>query len=297
MTHRVLVTGAGGLVGGALTTAAASAGLRVVAVVRPGGRPAPPGVEALVTDLRDADALVEAPAVDAVLHAAARLPVSYADDDPSGAENRAIDDAVLRFAERTRTPVAYASTVALYARTEELTGETAPLDDHGSYLAETARTERLGRELAAGCGVPFAALRLSSPYGPGMGERGVLGTFVARAVAGKRFGWLGTGEREQDFVHVADVADAFLRAARGPGGVYNVAAGRPVTMRELALLVAAAAGDPALAAAQAGDDPQDGRRVRLDVSAAAADLGWAPVTPLGDGISALVAHRRRQALA
>jgi UDP-glucose 4-epimerase len=272
---RLLVTGAGGLVGAAIADAARAAGHEVVAIGRDG----------LALDLREPEALAAIGPADAVLHAAARLPASFSDDDPSGDANQAIDAVVLEYARRHEAPVVFASTAALYAALDPPAREDAPIRPRGSYLAAKAATEERGLS----GGLPFAALRITSPYGPGLAPRNVLGRFVSAASAGEPFGWVGEGTREQDFVHVADIAAAFLRAI-GRTGVWNVAAGEPTTMRGLAELVARAAGDASLARPQGGADPQDGRRARVDVSRAAADLSWAPMTPLRDGIRALLAR-------
>jgi nucleoside-diphosphate-sugar epimerase len=268
---RALVTGAAGLVGSAIVDAAGATGLDVLAIGRD-------------RDLSVVGALDGLPAVDAVLHAAARLPASYAPDDPAGDVNRAIDDVVLAYARRHGAAVVFASTAALYAALDTPIAEDAALDVRGSYLEAKATTEDRG----ARAGVAFASLRLTSPYGPGLGARNVLGRFVEEATAGRPFGWMGEGAREQDFTYVADIADAFVRAI-GSAGVYNVAAGAPTTMRELAELVAQEAGNPGLARPLGGIDPQDGRRARLDISKAAADLSWTPMTPLRHGIRALLA--------
>jgi len=285
-----LVTGAGGLIGRAVADAAGRAGLRVVPVLH---APASGGDgDAIATDLGRDDALDGAPAVDVVLHAAARLPANFSDADPSGAANRAIDDVVLAFAERHRAALVYASSAALYGPAEGLVTERDPIVPAGSYLREKARTEELGREASERTGRPFTALRLTSPYGPDMPPRSVLPRFVDAALAGRSFGWLGTGSREQDFVAAADVAQAFVAAALAGGGTFNIAAGAPVTMRDVALLIAEAAGAPELAGPQPGIDPQDGRRLRVSTEAARERLGWSPALSLRDGVRELLDHRR-----
>jgi UDP-glucose 4-epimerase len=224
------------------------------------------------------------------VHAAAALPDSFDNSDHVGARNRAIDDQVLLFARRWHVPVVYVSTVALYPQSagvplDEST-EIAPI---GGYLTEKARTEQLGLDQAEVTGVPFTVLRICAPYGPGQARRTVIQHFVERAKAGESLEYYGTGSREQDFTWADDVGDAVALALSGRGGIFNVATGRPITMRALAEAVAGAAELPSGLVRPAGRvDPQEGAKARFDVTAAARELRWTAATTVEIGIARLL---------
>jgi len=88
----------------------------------------------------------------------------------------------------------------------------------------------------------------------------------------------------RDFVHVSDVAAAFLRAAETGTGTYNVGTGVATSILDLYRLCARAAGvdgEPNFAAPRPGDL----RRSVIDASRAGRDLGWTADTTLDDGLA------------
>lgn len=292
----VLVTGGAGLIGTAVCRRLLDAGHQVIATYF---HTAPPNLNPEIAwrqcDLSAAEAL-EGVCVDAVAHCAAALPATFGDAEDVAEVNRAIDASVLGMIERTGVPLVYASGASLYGGAEPAGAgaltEATPLAPEGPYLAEKVWAESRGRELAERIGSRFTALRINAPYGPGQRAQTVLVRFIDQAVAGRALRYYGEGTREQDFTYVDDVAAAFEAALAGPGGVFNISGGHPVTMRELATLVAEAAGlDPRLVEAAGVPDPQEGRRARFDISAARRTLGWAPQVPLRAGIARCLSSR------
>jgi UDP-glucose 4-epimerase len=135
-------------------------------------------------------------------------------------------------------------------------------------------------------GTGHVVLRFANVYGPRQSpslEGGVIAIFLERLGNGDETQIFGDGKQTRDFVHVADVVQAILAAGAGRDGVFNVGTGIETTVTELHRLCADAAGseqEPTYVPAR----PGDARRSVLDVSRAAADLGWRPETPLADGI-------------
>jgi UDP-glucose 4-epimerase len=276
----VLVTGSAGLVGAAVCRRLNHEGIPFTAVWRTtkpdeAWRLDAPLIQA---DLSDADALTAVDGVTGVVHAAAALPSSFAGSEREAAVNRRVDDRVLELARDWRVPIASSL------------DESAAIAPVGAYLEEKARTEQLGLQQSD---APFTALRVSAPYGSRQRARTVIQLFLERAVAGRPLEYYGTGSREQDFTWADDIGAAITLALRGPGGVFNIATGRPVTMRELAETVAAVAGLPPGAVRAAGrEDPQEGATARFDVGAAARELGWTAATTLDAGIARLLGELR-----
>jgi UDP-glucose 4-epimerase len=96
----------------------------------------------------------------------------------------------------------------------------------------------------------------------------------------------GDGEQSRDFTYVANVVDATLRAGDAPGAsgrIFNVAAGKPASVNELAAAVGRILGKPVIRE-EAPARPGDVRDSWADVSAARGGLGYEPHVPLEEGL-------------
>ncbi|MBV8456857.1 MAG: NAD-dependent epimerase/dehydratase family protein [Acetobacteraceae bacterium] len=162
--------------------------------------------------------------------------------------------------------------------------------------------ERLVLTVAPAYGMEGVALRLFNVYGPGQAlsnpYTGVLAIFAARLLNGKPPQVFEDGRQRRDFVHVSDVALAFLKALEVPeaaGGVFNIGSGRTVTVREIAEQMAAAMNRSDLAPevlgkARAGDI----RHCFADISLARKRLGFEPRQDPAQSMRALAEWVRRQ---
>ena len=125
--------------------------------------------------------------------------------------------------------------------------------------------ERLTLTLTAQYGMDSCALRLWNIYGPGQAlsnpYTGVLAIFASRIANGQAPMVFEDGQQRRDFVHVSDVARAFLLALEKPeanGEVFNIGSGEDRTVEAVARLQAASMGRSDLAPeitqqARAGD--------------------------------------------
>lgn len=107
------------------------------------------------------------------------------------------------------------------------------------YAATKAAQEVIALQAARGDGIRVVATRSFNHSGAGQAPHFLLPSLVARAAALPRSGGrlpLGNDFVTRDFLHVADVAEAYcLLAERGtPGEAYNVCSGEGVTVRALA---------------------------------------------------------------
>jgi nucleoside-diphosphate-sugar epimerase len=106
-----------------------------------------------------------------------------------------------------------------------------------------------------------------------------------------------SGTRRIDWVYVEDVVDAFLAAAYGEPGVFDIGSGTLVSIRATVRLVTAAMGTAiAPAFGVVGDRPLE-RELRADPEPARASLGWRPRVGLAEGIARTVAARTTPLLA
>jgi nucleoside-diphosphate-sugar epimerase len=263
---RILVTGAGGYLGGVIAERLRAAGADVIGTRRP-------ALEA------------EGP-FDAVVHCAAELPGKLPDSQLVPI-NRAMTYHLAEWAlKRGVGRFVLASGCNVYGPVRGDTPETAALDPSDTYAQSKAESERVLTEAARGTGMKACILRISAPYGPRLQRETVIRRFLLRAASGETMILSGSGAREQDFVFEDDVAEAFLAALdRSVSGIFNIAGGAPVGMRKLAESVARIFGlDPAKAVRCEGEDPQEEYRGRFPIDAAREHLGYRPRTGLEEGL-------------
>jgi UDP-glucose 4-epimerase len=292
---RAVVTGGAGFIGSHVAHAFLERGYEVVVVddLSAGKREnIPEGAEFAQVDITDAEALASAlDGADVVCHLAAQASVTVSVERPEydcdvnvhGTLN------VCELARRSNAPVVFASTGgALYGDDvpmptgEELTPQ--PLSPYGaSKQAGEAYVQTWARLYAT----PNVVLRLGNVYGPRQnahGEAGVVAIFSEKLLAGEPPSLRGEGKPTRDYVHVGDVAHAFVLAAEsGKTGVYNVGTGVQTSTARLLEILQDAAGTSL--------EPQQGplmdgelRASALDASRIERDLGWRPTVAVDAGL-------------
>jgi dTDP-L-rhamnose 4-epimerase len=162
--------------------------------------------------------------------------------------------------------------------------------------------ERLVLTVAKAYGMEAVALRLFNVYGPGQAlsnpYTGVLAIFASALLNGQSPLVFEDGAQRRDFVHVEDVANAFVLALQSPaatGGVFNIGSGVSVSVRDVAEQLAIAMGrrnitPTILGKARAGDI----RHCFADISLARRELGFTPRWSLVEGMAELAGWVRRQ---
>ncbi|WP_375457583.1 NAD-dependent epimerase/dehydratase family protein [uncultured Enterovirga sp.] len=155
--------------------------------------------------------------------------------------------------------------------------------------------ERLTLTLAPVYGMEGVALRLWNAYGPGQAlsnpYTGVLAIFASRIANGNRPLVFEDGEQRRDFVHVEDVAQAFLLALQTPkaaGGIYNVGSGEDRTVTEVANLLAEAMNRPDLGPEITGKARTGDVRHNIpDIGKVREELGYRPAMDFRRGLAEL----------
>jgi UDP-glucose 4-epimerase len=301
---RVLVTGAGGFCGRAITAALAAGGHDVVATIRPGARAATTmheGVELIECDMTDADAIARLVArvhPDRCVHAAAAGARARCDDLDLLLRTNVGSTATLAtsLADRGATRLVTLGSSSEYGTPLGAMSESAvaaPDDLYGiSKLAAGLAAHAIGnaRELQT------IHLRLFSVYGPGEAPERLVAS-VVRAIAERRPIALTGGRQVRDFVFIDDVVDATLHALFTPAresGTFNIGTGIETSIRELALIACGLAGaDAALLQFGALPYRSDERFTwRADTRKAASELGWRASTSLRGGLSNTLAAAR-----
>lgn len=243
----VVVTGAAGFIGRAVTDLLLRRGERVVAVDR---RPVParPGLVPLTADLLDGDDMVTAALVDAdaVVHLAGCPGVR--DARPDVAAHRHRDNVVatshVLAAVPARTPVVAVSSSSVYggATAGRRSAESDPLRPRGGYAESKAAMEAVcARRVAAGAQVVVA--RPFTVAGEGQRPDMALARWIAAARAGRPLTVLGSTDRMRDVTDVRQVARALVALAeRGTPGPVNVGTGTGHRLGDLVAAVGTAVG-------------------------------------------------------
>jgi dTDP-L-rhamnose 4-epimerase len=137
----------------------------------------------------------------------------------------------------------------------DLVGEGARLDPRSSYAASKLAQEHYASAWARQAGGSVVALRYHNVYGPGMPRdtpySGVAAMFRSALERGEPPRVFEDGGQMRDFVHVDDVAranllalDTVLDAPTGAVTAYNICSGLPVSILDVARLVAGGGPDP-----------------------------------------------------
>jgi UDP-N-acetylglucosamine/UDP-N-acetylgalactosamine 4-epimerase len=139
-------------------------------------------------------------------------------------------------------------------------------------------------------GTDFFNLRIVAPYGFGSRVKAVTPLFVEKALNGQPLQLMGTGNREQVFTYVADIAAACdLAIEGGRPGTYNIAGPRTVTMTELANTVVKLVPNTDSKVIYSGDpDPGEGQSRRVSIEKAQRELNYNPKFDIADGLAEMI---------
>ncbi|HVA56740.1 MAG TPA: GDP-mannose 4,6-dehydratase [Gemmatimonadaceae bacterium] len=259
MTRRALVTGGGGFVGQWIGRALLGQGWEVYAagVGTPGARVLSrtehQAIHWLTMDVRsrqDVAGALDESRPDAVLHLAGISYLPSAADAPAEAWSVNVLGAVTLLSEVTRRRavgaldprVLVVGSAQQYGRhdaAELPLSETAEQRPLTVYAASKAAQEIAALQAFRADGVQVLTTRSFNHSGVGHDDHFLLPALVRRVLAIRRGARdtirIGNGDTIRDYLHVADVVDAYLALLdRGtPGEAYNVCSGEGVGVREL----------------------------------------------------------------
>jgi UDP-glucose 4-epimerase len=299
--QRAIVTGGAGFIGSHVVDALVTAGHDVVVLDDlSAGRPenvAEPlsaGARLESADVTDADEMRRVFAAvrpHLVYHLAAQIEVTRAVDEPlhDAKANVVGTLAVLEAARASgaRRFVLASSGGAVYGEAQVVpTPEHAALTPLSPYGAAKLAAEYYTALYGRLYGLSSAALRLANVYGPRQGaegEGGVVARFCRARVEGQRALVFGDGRQTRDYIHVEDVAAAFVAAGVADAtGVLNVGTRTETSVLDLVRALG-------LLAEFRPARPGEVGRSCLDASAAARVLGWRPRVALETGLSETLA--------
>ncbi len=300
MSRKVLVTGGAGFIGSNLVRGLLERGdsVRVLDNFSTGNRTNLVGldVEVVEGELRSYERVHNAVrGVEAVFHLGAlgSVPRSVQDPLTSGAVNVEGTLNVLLAArdERVRR-VVYSSSSSVYGSSGDLPRtEGMPADPISPYGVAKLAAERYCVSFSRVYeSFESVVLRYFNVFGPRQSPlsqyAAVVPLFITTIAAGRPITIEGDGEQSRDFTYVSNVVDATIRAADAEGvsgRIFNVAAGSPATVNQVAELIGSILGRPVereSAPPRAGDI----RDSWADVSAARETFGYETTVGLEEGL-------------
>jgi UDP-glucose 4-epimerase len=293
---RVVVTGGAGFIGSHLVDALLDAGNEVLVIDDlSSGRRELVNPEAQLEQIDIADAAALDPALDraaptAIYHLAAQASVTASVTNPRrDCEVNVVGTLnLLEAARRCGAQLVFSSTGgALY-------GNEAPIPTTESFIpsplapygASKWAAEAYVNTWANSSKLPHAVLRFGNVYGPRQsphGEAGVVAIFSHALWHGDRARMFGHGKPTRDYVHVADVVRALLKAT-GVRGTFNVATGIETPVSELFSVLAEAA-ESSVEPEQLPLREGELERSCMDPSHAGDVLGWRPQITVREGLT------------
>jgi len=160
------------------------------------------------------------------------------------------------------------------------------------YGATKALGENLVYLYHRNLGLPTVSLRYFSVFGPRQRPDMAFHRAIEAGLDGVPFTLYGDGLQTRDFTFVGDIVDATISAAeRGvPGAIYNIGGGSRISMVDaLSLIQDQIEG---LTVEHLDSQPGDARNTAADITAAVADLGYAPKTSVAEGLLEQAAWHR-----
>ena len=308
----ILVTGAAGFIGAAVSEAFLANGETVLGVdnlndyydvalkdARLARLADKPDFSFRKLDIADRDAMLalalEFPAIDRIVHLAAQAGVRYSLVNPYAYVQSNVMGQVVMLELARALPAlkhfVYASSSSVYGANEKTPFAVGDAVDRPSSLyAATKRTDELfGYAYAHLYGIPSTGLRFFTVYGP-WGRPDMAPFIFARAVsAGEPIKVFNYGEMWRDFTYIDDIVNGVVRAldrpptATPPHALYNLGNHKPEKLTDFIAELEKALGRKAVMDMHPMQ-PGDVLQTYADIEISRDVLGYEPTTPISTGI-------------
>jgi UDP-glucuronate 4-epimerase len=255
------------------------------------------GARVVEGDIRDAGGmarLFEGGRFDGVIHLAAMAGVRPSLADPLHYQDVNVRGTVVLLEEarkRPETRFVFASSSSVYGANEKVPFRED--EDIHRPVSPYAATKRAGELLCYThhhlYGIPTSCLRFFTVYGPRQRPEMAIHKFVRHVLEGRPIPFFGDGSTRRDYTYVDDIVDGVVRALDRCAGyeIYNLGESQTTSLAELVELVGEACGArPELE--RLPMQPGDVVVTYADVSKAREKLGYAPSTPVREGIARFV---------
>lgn len=271
----VVVSGAGGFVGGALVRQLKQEGRSVFAMDRSHG------------DVADAQTWRDIPAAHALIHLAGRsyVPDSWSQGPDFIASNVLGTERALAYCRAHSARMVYASAY-VYGIPEVL-----PLQEHqlakpnNPYAMSKFVAEQLCEFAARYQGVSVTVLRIFNVFGSGQRPEFLIPSVLRQVRECNEVRVLDLKPR-RDYVFLDDVVEALTKSLHAGQGFHcaNIGSGVSYSVKEIIDIIQLEAGTKLPVVSASSERPQEIPEVRADISVAQHVLGWAPRWTFKDGV-------------
>ncbi|MEL6875159.1 MAG: NAD-dependent epimerase/dehydratase family protein [Pseudomonadota bacterium] len=314
--HPILVTGAAGFIGHAVSKALLSRGEQVIGIdnlndyydprlksarltdleTRPGFR----FEKADIADDQAMRAIVSDNKVQQIVHLAAQAGVRYSLDNPFAYQQSNLQGHLslleaCRHAEGFRHLV-YASSSSVYGDRpmggEGFTEDEPAMDPVSLYAATKRSCELMSQSYAKLYGFPQTGLRFFTVYGPWGRPDMAYFSFTRKILAGETIEVFGEGKMARDFTYIDDIIDGILGALDNPPDehqhrILNIGDSHPVGLMEMIETLEKALGVEAKKIMRPMQ-PGDVTATYADISRLNALTGYQPKVMLKEGLDKFV---------
>ena len=207
----------------------------------------------------------------------------------------------------------FASSSSVYGANESMPFSVHDNVDHplSLYAASKKANELMAHTYAHLYGLPATGLRFFTVYGPWGRPDMALFLFTRAILEGKPINVFNNGNMRRDFTYIDDIVEGVIRvldhtgapnpewnglrpdpaSSKAPWRVYNIGNSNPVELMDYISAIEASLGVVAeknILPMQPGDVPA----TSADVQALMDDVGFAPCTPVTEGVQRFVAWYR-----
>lgn len=298
MARRILVTGGAGFIGSHVVELLLEQGFSVVVLDNEstGSRAnLNPAADFVAGDVRHPDDLapIFAAGVDAVFHIAGQASIRLSFNDPTADLNvntlgtiNVIQQCIAHRVPR----LLFASSMTIYGTPSTVPTPESTAPDPVSYYAITKYAAERYVHVSAqrrdlGFDFNVTSFRMFNVYGAGQSltnaYQGVFAIFIGNVLRGEPIRIHSDGEQSRDFIHVDDVARAWVGAldnSASYGQVINLGTGKPTSVNDLCDLVLQSFGQTrsTYPVEYHTAQPGDIRVSAADIQQAQTLLGWSP---------------------
>jgi nucleoside-diphosphate-sugar epimerase len=282
----ILLTGAGGYLGGVVYEHLKKLDIRVIGIERPEiSQYNDSFVSIDLESQNDLKKLNTKGSLDAVIHFAAVLPGKSSDGELLIANQKMTYNIVEWAVENKVSSFIFASSCSVYGYSSEPKSESDLPEPQNIYALSKHTCENVVRIIGKQTGMNTCFLRISAPYGPRMKRKAVIKTFAELAHQSKPIVLMGSGSRSQDFVYEDDVASAVISALYyNATGVFNISSSHSVSMKNLAEMILSIYDQDSERIIYRGEDPQESYRGCYPIHNAKKAFGYQPQVLLEDGL-------------
>jgi UDP-glucuronate 4-epimerase len=253
-------------------------------------------------DIRDSacvEGILTSNPVEMIIHLAARAGIRPSIEDPLGYQDVNIRGTQLLLEAARNHGIKkfiFASSSSVYGNNEKV--PFSETDNVDCPISPYAATKKAGELLCYTYHhlfqINIVCLRFFTVYGPRQRPDLAIHKFTRLIEAGKSIPVFGDGSMMRDHTYIDDILDGILAAMNACKGyeIYNLGESRPIRLEDLILTIEKALGKKAIIE-RLPQQPGDVNITYADVSKAVSKLGYAPRTPLEEGLKKFVEWFRK----